>query len=238
MLPVPVLRRLRDILDWLSHRRELRERLGGHLRPGYRALFHGPSGTGKTLCAALLGKRTGLPVYRVDLSQIVSKYIGETEKNLEHLFRLSEHRDWILFFDEADALFSRRTEVEDSRDLHANRETAYLLQRLEAYPGLAILATNLQCNIDAAFARRFNCGIFFPLPGRAERLRLWRACLGSMPFAGQAVELLAEFELSGGQIANIALRLGLWTLRRAAADLGTEDLKRAVALEFALQGRA
>ncbi|UQZ88715.1 AAA family ATPase [Deltaproteobacteria bacterium Smac51] len=241
ILPVPVLRQLDDILYWVSDGwRVIGELgLGKHLRPGYKALFYGPPGTGKTLTAALIGQTVGRPVYRVDLSQIVSKYIGETEKNLEQLFRLAEGRDWILFFDEADALFHKRTEVEDAHDRHANQQTAYLLQRLENFPNLVIMATNLQDNIDSAFTRRFNCGVFFPMPGRRERAALWASCLGDkLRPTDEALALLPDFELSGGQITNIALRLALWALRNGLFEVSADMAKRAVMLEMTLQGRA
>ena len=241
ILPGVVLRQLQDILDWFDYGEELRDTLGlgKHLRPGYKALFYGPPGTGKTLTAALIGKRAGLPVYRVDLSQIVSKYIGETEKNLELLFRLAENKEWILFFDEADALFNKRTEVDSSHDRYANQEIAYLLQRLENFPRLVLMATNLQENIDSAFTRRFNCGIFFPLPGRTERQKIWSSCLGEMLILdNDATALLPDFELSGGQIANITLRLGLWALRNKSEKITAEVVKRSVLLEQALQGKS
>ena len=177
--------------------------------------------------------------YRVDLSQIVSKYIGETEKNLELLFRLAENKEWILFFDEADALFNKRTEVDSSHDRYANQEIAYLLQRLENFPRLVLMATNLQENIDSAFTRRFNCGIFFPLPGRTERQKIWSSCLGEMLILdNDATALLPDFELSGGQIANITLRLGLWALRNKSEKITAEIVKRSVLLEQALQGKS
>lgn len=235
-----VLRQLQDILDWAreGHRLQTELGLGKHLRPGYKALFYGPPGTGKTLSAALIGKHLQLPVYRVDLSQVVSKYIGETEKNLEQLFRLAENRDWILFFDEADALFNKRTEVENSRDRHANQETAYLLQRLENYPNLVIMATNMQDNIDKAFTRRFNCGVFYPMPGKAERMRLWTACLGEkLTLSDEASRMLPDYELSGGQIANISLRLGLWALKNNTCVLSADAVKRSVMLERILEGK-
>ena len=240
VLPQPVMRQLQDILDWSERSGELVSVLGmgKHLRPGYKALFYGPPGTGKTLTAALIGKRTGLPVYRVDISRIVSKYIGETEKNLERMFLQAEHRDWILFFDEADALFNKRTEVETAHDRHANQETAYLLQRLENYPNLALMATNLQGNIDAAFVRRFNSGIFFPMPGREERMRLWKSCLGDkLKLLEEAENLLSDYELSGGQIANIALRLGLWALRKNTLEVTADAVKRATQLDSSLSGK-
>jgi len=241
VLPPFVGRQLQDILDWAERGDKLSWVLGmgKHVRPGYKALFYGPPGTGKTLTAALIGKRTGLPVYRVDLSRVVSKYIGETQKNLEQLFRRAENKAWILFFDEADALFNKRTEVESANDRHANQETAYLLQRLENHPNLTLMATNMLTNIDAAFIRRFNSGVFFPMPGKDERLRLWKACLGDkLKLTEEAMALLSEQELSGGQIANIALRLGLWALRQGSLEVTAEALKRAVQLDLVLQGKS
>ncbi len=138
--------------------------LRGRLRPGYRALFHGPPETGKTLTAMLLGKATARDVYRIDLSAVVSKYIGETEKNLANVFGAAQNKDWILFFDEADALFGRRTAVKDAHDRYANQELAYLLQRIEDYAGLAILASNSRADIDDAFLRRFHAIIRFQPP--------------------------------------------------------------------------
>lgn len=126
------------------------------IKPGYKVLFHGPTGTGKTLAAALIGKQTGMPVYRVDLSAVFSKYIGETEKNIERLFKNAESKDWILFFDEADALFGKRTNIKDAHDKYANADIAYLLQRIDDCKGIVILATNLKQNIDNPFIRRLQ----------------------------------------------------------------------------------
>ncbi len=240
-LPVQLFRQLDDILEWAAHGGLLESELGlgKHLRPGFKVLFHGPPGTGKTLAAALLGQKTGWPVYRIDLSQMVSKYIGETEKNLERLFRLAEKRRWILFFDEADALFNRRTEVTDAHDRHANQETAYLLQRLENFPGLVIMSSNLTENIDPAFTRRFNCGLFFPMPARHERERLWRDSLGpELSLAGEDWDSVLDHELSGGQIANIVLRLGLWAIRNGKRELPPEVVRRNITLEMVLEGKA
>src|SRR5690606_11585436 len=123
------------------------------IKPGYRTLFYGPPGTGKTLTAMLLGKEFQRNVFRIDLSQVVSKYIGETEKNLEKIFQRAANKEWILFFDEADALFGKRTSVKDAHDRYANQEVSYLLQRVEDFPGLVILASNYKNNIDKAFVR-------------------------------------------------------------------------------------
>ncbi len=138
--------------------------LSKKLKPGYKILFYGPPGTGKTMTAALIGRECNMPVCKIDLSMAVSKYVGETEKNLELIFAHVKDKDWILFFDEADALFRKRTEVKDVHDRYANQEIAFLLQRLEDYPGLAILAGNFKSNIDQAFIRRFQSVIHFPLP--------------------------------------------------------------------------
>lgn len=240
VLPPALFRQLSDIVDWVGLGGLLHSELGlgKHLRGGFRALFHGPPGTGKTLTAALLGQKTGWPVYRIDLSMLVSKFIGETEKNLERLFRLAETRRWILFFDEADALFGRRTGVEDAHDRYANQETAYLLQRLENFPGLVVMSTNLESNIDPAFTRRFNCALFFPRPDRRERERLWLDALGpKMTIAAGDWESVLDCELSGGQIANIALRLGLAALRGGNHALPSDIVRRNIALEMALAGR-
>ncbi|MEP7372192.1 MAG: ATP-binding protein [Chitinophagaceae bacterium] len=126
------------------------------LKAGYKVLFYGPPGTGKTSTATLIGKEFNQPVYKVDLSIVVSKYIGETEKNLAMVFDRAKDKDWILFFDEADALFGKRTGVKDSHDKYANQEAAYLLQRMEEHDGLVILTSNMKSNIDSAFIRRFN----------------------------------------------------------------------------------
>ena len=135
------------------------------LKPGYRSLFYGPPGTGKTLTAALIGKEFDRPVYKIDLSKLVSKYIAETEKNLETIFDRAEGKGWILFFGEADPLFGKRTGVKDAHDKYSNQEVSHLLQRMEDYNGLVILATNMKSNIDSAFTRRFNSIIHFSLPG-------------------------------------------------------------------------
>ncbi len=168
---------LTEMINWIKYQHCM---TGMKLMPGYRCLFYGPPGTGKTLTAGLLGKRYGKPVYRIDLSLMVSKYIGETEKNLEKVFSMAENKDWILFFDEADALFGKRTEVNSSNDKFANQETSFLLQRVEEFPGLVILATNYKENLDQAFIRRFQSIIHFPMPSAGERLLLWQKALSKV----------------------------------------------------------
>ncbi|MFF5287941.1 ATP-binding protein [Paractinoplanes globisporus] len=175
---------------------------------GVVALFAGPSGTGKTLAAEVVAGELGLDLYKVDLSAVVSKYIGETEKNLERIFNAAAAGDLVLFFDEADALFGKRSEVSDAHDRYANIEVAYLLQRLETYDGLVVLATNLQRNIDPAFLRRISVAIDFVAPEEPERRKIWqRAFPSTAPVAGDLdVDFLArQFKITGGVISNAAL---------------------------------
>lgn len=181
VLPHFTLEQINDIAIWLQHNDAILndDVLKRKIKPGYRVLFHGSSGTGKTLTAALLGKQFGKDVYRIDISQMVSKYIGETEKNLEKVFTKAENKNWILFFDEADALFGKRTNVQSSHDRYANQEVSYLLQRVEDYPGLLILASNFKSNMDDAFLRRFHSIIHFPNPKATDRLKLWQKTLPS-----------------------------------------------------------
>jgi SpoVK/Ycf46/Vps4 family AAA+-type ATPase len=202
-----------DLLDWRRFHDSLREKdiKQGRFRNGYRTLFYGPPGTGKTFTAALLGKAMKKDVYRIDLSMVVSKYIGETEKNLEMLFARAEDKDWILFFDEADAIFGKRTNVRDAHDKYANQEVSYLLQRIEDYNGLVILASNMRNNIDEAFIRRFNSVLHFPMPDAEERKQIWqKTFLPGTKFRGDAseedadiIEHVKHYQLSGGSILNI-----------------------------------
>ncbi|MCA9542647.1 MAG: ATP-binding protein, partial [Myxococcales bacterium] len=155
-----------EIETWLQHGPTLLYEWGmaARLRPGYRSLFYGPPGTGKTMTACLLGKATDRPVFKVDLSLVVSKYIGETEKNLARVFDQAQYKGWILFFDEADALFGKRSETRDAHDRYANQEVSFLLQRIETFDGVAILASNQKETLDQAFTRRFESMFDFPLP--------------------------------------------------------------------------
>ncbi|QRX82513.1 ATP-binding protein [Glaciimonas sp. PAMC28666] len=212
-----------EIKAWIEHGPTLMQdwQLDKHLKPGFRSLFYGPPGTGKTLTATLLGKATGLDVYRVDLAMVVSKFIGETEKNLGSVFDQAENHDWILFFDEADALFGKRTQTSNSNDRHANSQVAYLLQRIEDFPGVVILASNLKANIDDAFARRFQSMIYFPMPRLEERLQLWRNAFSQPDRLDASVDLqriAEEFELTGGAIINVLRYAALNALRRADSD--------------------
>jgi len=173
---------------------------------GLGALFHGPSGTGKTLAAEVLGTEMDLDVYRVDLSQLVSKYVGETEKNLRRVFDAAEGGGAILLFDECDAIFGKRGEVEHGQDRYANLEVSYLLQRMESYRGIAILTTNLRSAIDPAFMRRLRFVVGFPFPDFERRVALWRHALPpGVPIEGIDFQRLARLNVAGGSIRNIAL---------------------------------
>lgn len=226
---------LEEINTWIRHRHTIMEDWGLKriLKEGYRALFYGPPGTGKTLAATLLGKKNKMDVYRVDLSMIVSKYIGETEKNLAKVFDLAENRDWILFFDEADALFGKRTSTNTSNDRHANQEVAYLLQRIEDFPGTVILATNLKSNIDEAFSRRFQSIIYFPMPDEELRAALWRGMLPKewLEDAEELIAMAAGTELSGGSITNVVRRCALQLLMSGQETLDKRILKEALQKE-------
>jgi SpoVK/Ycf46/Vps4 family AAA+-type ATPase len=175
---------------------------------GLKALFAGPSGTGKTMTAGVMARERGLDLYKIDLSAIVSKYIGETEKNLDRIFRAAQCSNAILFFDEADALFGKRSEVKDAHDRYANVEVAYLLQKIEEYEGVVILASNLSKNIDEAFSRRMHYVVEFPLPDDKHRELLWRGMFPPEVPLGADVDvrfLAKQFPLAGGDIKKVAL---------------------------------
>jgi hypothetical protein len=242
VLPLGTQKEVQDLRIWLQHGAALLHDLGMKriVKPGYRALFHGPPGTGKTLTAALLGKLTGRDVYRIDLSMIISKFIGETEKNLAQLFDRAENKDWILFFDEADALFGKRTGVRDAHDRYANQEVSYLLQRVETFGGLVILASNFKANIDEAFIRRFQSIIHFPMPRASERLRLWQQSLPPNVALATDVnlKLLAEkYELTGASIVNIVQYCCLSALSKGVLELTNEDLRAGIGREFGKEGK-
>ena len=234
---------IQEIIDWCSYQDIILHQwnMRKHIKPGYRALFYGPPGTGKTLSASLLGKKLNLPVYRIDLSQVVSKYIGEPEKNMANIFDQAENKNWILFFDEADALFGKRTETNDAHDRHANQEIAYLLQRIEAFSGIVILATNLKSNIDEAFARRFQTMIYFPIPSANERLRLWQNAfpLEHLQLADNVnLRAIAEkYKLTGGAIINVARYCALAAVRRDTPIVRLEDIVKGIRKEFDKEGR-
>jgi AAA+ superfamily predicted ATPase len=242
VLHADTLRRIHEIENWIHFNNLVIGEwgMGKRVKPGYRALFHGPPGTGKTLTATLLGKGTGRPVFRVDLSRVVSKYIGETEKNLARLFDRAEHKDWILFFDEADALFGKRTDVRDAHDKYANQEVAYLLQRIETYSGLVILATNQRGNIDDAFLRRFQTAVHFPMPRSDDRYGIWMRSFPPQIAVADDVdwrEIAGRFELTGAGIVNVAHFCAVETLANSTRAVDRGFLESAIVRELVKEGK-
>ncbi len=242
VLPKVVLEQVEELKHWVLHQETMMEEWGmkRNFKPGYRALFYGPPGTGKTLTATLLGKYTERSVYKVDLSIVVSKYIGETEKNLSRLFDKAKNKNWILFFDEADALFGKRTEVKDAHDRYANQEVSYLLQKVETYPGLVILSSNFKNNIDDAFTRRFNSIIHFPMPGPRERLQIWKNAFPKKAKLSEEVdfELLADrYELSGANIMNVIHYACLQTLAQKQKTVSLKLIQIGIRKEFQKEGK-
>ncbi len=231
-----------ELENWVKYHHTLMKDWGMNkkLKPGYRALFYGPPGTGKTLTASLLGKYTGLDVFKIDLSMVVSKFIGETEKNLSQLFNRAENKNWILFFDEADALFSKRTNVRDAHDKYANQEAAYLLQRIETFDGLVILATNFKNNIDDAFIRRFHTVIHFPPPTAAERLQIWKKGIPTNATLSNDVDLSSiakKYELTGSSIMNVIHFACLQTLSQQSNEITNETLLSGIRKEYLKEGK-
>lgn len=196
-------------------------------------LFAGPSGTGKTLAAEILANELELDLFRIDLSGVVSKYIGETEKNLRRVFDAAEEGGAVLLFDEADALFGKRSEVKDSHDRYANVEVSYLLQRMEAYRGLAILATNMKEALDPAFLRRLRFVVQFPFPDQAQRAEIWRRIFpGKTPTFDLDLGALARLSISGGNIRSIALNAA-FAAAESATPVQMHHLFEATRLEYA-----
>ncbi|TNM39695.1 ATP-binding protein [Nocardioides albidus] len=232
VLPPQVLTALEEVALRARHREQVlgdwRMRPGGGRGVGVAALFAGDSGTGKTMSAEVIAQDLGLELYVVDLATVVDKYVGETEKNLERIFSAAAGVNAVLLFDEADAVFGKRSEVRDAHDRYANVESAYLLQRMESFDGLAILATNLRANIDDAFTRRLDVLVDFPVPDAHHRRSLWDACLGRTIRRSPDVDLpfLADsFELAGGSIRSAAVTAAYL----AAADSGVIGMRHLVA---------
>ena len=209
------------------------------LGKGLNVLFAGPSGTGKTMAAEIISSELGLELYKIDLSAIVSKYIGETEKNLDRIFQEGQTSNAILFFDEADALFGKRSEVRDSHDRYANIEIAYLLQKMDEYDGIVILATNLRKNMDEAFSRRIHFALEFPIPDEADRYRIWKSIFPpEVPLAKDIdLEFIArQFKITGGNIKNIALGAAFLAVEDGGC-VNTENLVRAIKREYQKMGK-
>ncbi|MFD4658600.1 ATP-binding protein [Kitasatospora sp. NPDC058444] len=243
VLPAPTAGRLRELVLRARHRDQVlghwRMRPGGGRGNGVIALFAGESGTGKTMSAEVVAAELGMELYVVDLSTVVDKYIGETEKNLERIFTEAAQVNGVLLFDEADALFGKRSEVKDSRDRHANVETAYLLQRMESFDGIAVLTSNLRANLDEAFTRRLDVIAEFPLPDEAQRRLLWDRCLGPLVPRGDDLDLdfcARNFELTGGSIRACAVSAA-YLAAGTSAPLGMAQLVSAVVGEYRKLGR-
>lgn len=247
VLPADTARHLREIASHAVHRSTVYNAWGfGKKRPlgrGVSALFAGYSGTGKTMAAQVLAAEMGVVLFRIDLASVVSKYVGETEKNLREIFDEAERLNAVIFFDEADALFGRRTEVKDAHDRYANIEVNYLLQRMESYEGLAILATNRKGDIDSAFLRRLRFIVEFPMPGVKERAAIWRLALPEQATDGTALlgeinfDLLARrLEITGASIKDIALGAAFLACGEGR-KIGMEHLIQAARRELAKHGR-
>jgi hypothetical protein len=225
--------RLKEIRAFLDYGEILRKEwgLGKHFKPGYKCLFYGPSGTGKTLAATLLGKHIGREVYRVDLSTVISKYIGETSKNLNSLFNTAEDKNWILFFDEGDALFGKRVDTAQSDDKnshHTNMDIAFLLQRIESFKGLVIVASNFRKNMDDAFSRRFQSIVHFDLLNAELARKYWENNLPSKVKLAQGIDLdiiVKRHNLSPAAIINVINRVSLQTIRKNGAEISITDLE-------------
>jgi hypothetical protein len=237
VLPDPQVSALRQLAAQVRQRTTVYDEWGFARRSrrglGISALFAGQSGTGKTMAAEVLANDLDLDLYRIDLSSVVSKYIGETEKNLRRVFDAAERGSAVLLFDEADALFGKRTEVSDSHDRFANIEISYLLQRMEAYEGLAILTTNMRSALDGAFLRRLRFVIEFPFPDAAQRREIWRRVFpAAVPLDGLDERTLARMDIAGGNIRNVALGAA-FLAADAGVAVGMEHVTSAAVTEYA-----
>jgi ATP-dependent 26S proteasome regulatory subunit len=243
VLPNDQISQMREIAGQVLHRHTVYDDWNfgamASLGRGVTALFAGPSGTGKTMAAEIIARELGLDLYKIDLSGLVSKYIGETEKNLSRVFDEAGDTNAILFFDEADAVFGKRTEVRDAHDRYANIEVSYLLQKMDEYDGIVVLATNLRTNIDDAFLRRMRAIVEFPFPEWEDRLQIWRRMLRPpAPIdSGVELEFLAkQFRITGGNIKNIVL-LGAFLAAESGGAIAMRHLMRAAKREYQKLGR-
>ena len=243
VLPDDTLAQLHELCQQVVHRHQVLDEWGFGRRlsvgKGVTALFAGPSGTGKTMAADIIARELGLDLYKIDLSGVVSKYIGETEKNLERIFTAAENANAILFFDEADALFGKRSEVRDSHDRYANVEVAYLLQKMDRFEGVAILATNLRQNMDEAFMRRLCFAIDFPFPDEEQRARIWRILFPAEANREPDIDfdaLGAQLRISGGSIKNIVLNAA-FLAASAEQSIGVQHLLHATRREYQKMGK-
>lgn len=242
VLPKKTLDQIEEIKTWIEHGETLMDEwdLRAKIRPGVRALFYGPPGTGKTMTSSLLGKLTERDVYRIDLSMVISKYIGETEENLGKIFNQAENKNWILFFDEADALFGSRIQTESSNDMFANQQVSYLLQRIEDFSGVIILSSNMKNNIDKAFIRRFETMVYFATPGVSERLRLWQNGFSESSVLEDEIDLKSiakDYEITGGVIMNVVRFSSLMALKRGNNIIRLADILLGIRREFLKEGK-
>ncbi len=242
VLHATVLEQIEEIKIWLKHENTLMQEWGmsRKFRRGFRCLFAGPSGTGKTMTATLLGKYAKRDVYRIDLSLVISKYIGETEKNLSRIFDKAENKRWILFFDEADALFGKRTRVSDAHDRYANQEVSYLLQRIEEHNGIVLLASNLKSNMDEAFTRRFEAIIHFPVPGPEEREKIWAKGFPEKARFSKEIDLArlsADHEMAGGAIMNVIRYSSLMAVNSGTGVISLNDINEGIRKELEKERR-
>lgn len=242
VLPDETLNNIHKIKIWLKHNDTLLNELNmkHKIKPGFRSLFHGPPGTGKTLAASLLGNETNRDVFRVDLSLLVSKYIGETEKHLGNLFDKALNKKWILFFDEADAIFGKRTNVKDSHDKYANQEVSFLLQKIESFPGVVILASNYKENIDDAFIRRFQSVVKFEFPKPKERYKIWKLNIPSKLTLAKNVDLMeiaGKYILNGSNIMNVIQDVSLYALENGDWTITKTMLEQSIEKEYQKEDR-
>ena len=243
ILPAATLQRVKEITAAIKHRHLVYGDWGFERRIAYgkglKALFAGASGTGKTMTAGVIARELELDLYKIDLSAVVSKYIGETEKNLDRIFRAADSSNAILFFDEADALFGKRSETKDAHDRYANIEVAYLLQKVEDYEGVVILASNLSKNIDEAFSRRMHYVVSFPLPDESDRERLWRGMFPPEVPLDKDIDfqfLAQQFSLAGGDIRNVALEAAFLAAQDGKV-ITMKQLVKAMARQMMKQGK-
>jgi SpoVK/Ycf46/Vps4 family AAA+-type ATPase len=243
VLPADHQQQLQEVASYLRHHEALCGDWGfgkkHALSRGVNLLFSGPSGTGKTMAAGILARDLGLELYRIDLSTVVSKYIGETEKHLSRIFDAAELGNAMLFFDEADALFGKRSEVKEAHDRYANIEVNYLLQKLEEHNGVVILASNLSKHLDDAFQRRLQFTVIFPIPEHAERVAIWRQVFPEEAPLAHDIDfdfLARRFKLTGGSIKNIALTAAFFA-RAEGSMIGMPHIIIAVKREFQKMGR-
>jgi SpoVK/Ycf46/Vps4 family AAA+-type ATPase len=244
VLPQDRIRQLNEICNQINYAVQVYETWGfrgrGVKAHGVTALFVGQSGTGKTMGAGILASELGLELFKIDLSTVVSKYIGETEKNLSSIFDEAAQSNAILFFDEADALFGKRSEVKDSHDRYANIETGYLLQRMEDYDGIAILATNLRQNLDEAFTRRLDFMVDFPFPEEEDRLKIWQISFPpDAPFHNDVDlwQIAQRYRMAGGNIRNAAVASGFLAAADHSATIEMRHILHAIRREHQKMGK-